>query len=165
MGQKEGDKPTPLQVRIDQLLTEARIAIPGAQALLGFQLLVALNDVFSKLPSSSQVVHAVALGCIAIALLLLVAPAAFHRLAFGGDDTEDVFRVGSALVTTALFPLAAGISGDIYVALTRVAGSPTVGLASAVACFLVFMGFWYVQPLILRRSEGSELRGSNASRL
>jgi len=150
MGTPPEEKPTPLQVRIDQMLTEARVAIPGAQALLGFQLLVAMSEVFSKLPPSSQRVHALALGCIALALVLLVAPAAFHRLAFRGDDTEDVFRVGSALVTSALFPLALGISGDIYVALARIADSPGIGTAAAIVSLLLFLTFWYVQPLLLR---------------
>jgi hypothetical protein len=30
----EGSKPTPLETQIDQLLTEARVTIPGVQALL-----------------------------------------------------------------------------------------------------------------------------------
>jgi hypothetical protein len=143
-------KPTSLEVRIDQMLTEARVAIPGAQALLGFQLLVAMNSVFAKLPPSSQLIHALALGCVALALVLLVAPAAFHRLAFGGEDTEDVFRVGAALVTSALLPLALGIAGDIYVAITRIANSSAVGVGAAVLSLLVFLGFWYVQPILLR---------------
>jgi hypothetical protein len=34
------DQPVPLLKKIDQLLTEARVILPGAQALLGFQLVV-----------------------------------------------------------------------------------------------------------------------------
>jgi len=37
------DTPTPLVKKIDQLLTEARVVLPGAQALLGFQLAVSLR--------------------------------------------------------------------------------------------------------------------------
>lgn len=152
MGEREQDRTTPLQVKIDQMLTEARIVIPGAQALLGFQLLVILNTVFPALPKASQFVHGIALGCIALALLLLIAPAAFHRLAFQGADTAPVFRVGSRFITAALLPLALGISGDIYVALARIAGSSSVGIAGAVFALLLFLAFWYVQPLILRHS-------------
>jgi hypothetical protein len=151
MGEKEEEHATPLQVKIDQMLTEARIAIPGAQALLGFQLLVALNTVFSQLPKSSQIVHGISLGAVALSLVLLIAPAAFHRLAFRGADCEPVLRYGSRFVTAALLPLAFGISGDIYVAVTRLAGASAAGLCSAAAALLLFLGFWYVQPLMLHR--------------
>jgi hypothetical protein len=35
--QRETETPTPLPTKIDQLLTEARVILPGAQALLGFR--------------------------------------------------------------------------------------------------------------------------------
>lgn len=151
MEQDNEEKPTSLQVKIDQMLTEARIVIPGAQALLGFQLLVALNTVFARLPASSQIVHALSLGCVALSLLLLVAPAAFHRLAFQGEDAEPVFRVGSGFVNAALLPLALGISGDIYVAIARIGNSPFPGAICASFALLLFLFFWYAQPLFLRR--------------
>lgn len=150
MSEIEADGPTPLPKKIEEMLTEARIAIPGAQALLGFQLLVALTDEFPKFPLASQVVHALALGCVALALLLLVAPAAFHRLAFQGADTEPVFRFGSRFVTAALLPLALGISGDIYVSLARIGNSVMIGMAASLSSLLLYLFFWYVQPLLLR---------------
>src|SRR3954447_11430266 len=39
----------PLHNRIEQMLTEARVILPGAQALLGFQLIIVLSSVFEKL--------------------------------------------------------------------------------------------------------------------
>src|ERR1700704_4608360 len=51
-------KPTPLETQIDQLLTEARIIIPGAQALLGFQLTVTLTRAFQQLPADAKLLHA-----------------------------------------------------------------------------------------------------------
>ena len=41
---------TPLQVKIEQLLTEARVVLPGAQALFGFQLAIVLTQSFEQLP-------------------------------------------------------------------------------------------------------------------
>jgi hypothetical protein len=46
------EKPTPLTTKIEQMLTEARIIVPGAQALLGFQLTVTLTKAFGQLPDS-----------------------------------------------------------------------------------------------------------------
>src|SRR6185437_10479304 len=41
---------TPLHSKIEQLLTEARVILPGAQALLGFQLAIIVTQAFEKLP-------------------------------------------------------------------------------------------------------------------
>jgi Family of unknown function (DUF6328) len=41
------DKPTPLSEKIDQMLTEARVVLPGAQALFGFQLAVVFTESFA----------------------------------------------------------------------------------------------------------------------
>jgi hypothetical protein len=45
------DERIPLPQKIDQMLTEARVILPGAQALLGFQLSVVLTQSFERLPS------------------------------------------------------------------------------------------------------------------
>lgn len=104
---------TSLDERITQMLTEARVVLPGVQALLGFQLASVISQSFEKLPASSKAVHAASLGCITVAVILLIAPAAFHRIVFSGQDTEEVHRFGSWFVTCATVPLAFGLSGDI----------------------------------------------------
>src|SRR5262249_23056991 len=99
----------PLTARIDQMLTEARVVLPGAQTLLGFQLIAMMTEVFDRLPASSKIVHACALGCVALTVICLIAPAAFHRLSFNGAESERFYRIGSALVTLGLLPLALGM--------------------------------------------------------
>ena len=51
MAQKQSDRreKTPLAVKIDQMLIEARVILPGAQALLGFQLVIVLSRAFDEL--------------------------------------------------------------------------------------------------------------------
>ncbi len=143
-------KKTALADRIDQMLTEARVALPGAQALLGFQLLAVLSQSFDSLPLESKLLHAGALGCVALTVILLVAPAAFHRIAFNGADSERFQRIGSRLVTVALLPLAFGLAGDIYVAIAKLTDSPRIAILSAVTILLMLLGLWYGYPLILR---------------
>jgi hypothetical protein len=144
------DHRTPLDVRVEQMLTEARVLIPGAQALFGFQLAVMLTEAFGDLDAGVQIVHVVALCCIALAVILLMTPAAFHRLAFGGENTETFFRLGSLLVVAAALPLALGITFDLYVAMTRAFDTPLPALLAAFATGLVLLSLWYVQPLLLR---------------
>ena len=51
---------------IDYALTEARVVLPGAQALLGFQLIVISTESFGTLPETSALAHLGALAAIAI---------------------------------------------------------------------------------------------------
>jgi hypothetical protein len=146
-------KKTALSDRIDHMLTEARVALPGAQALLGFQLLAVLSQSFDSLPNESKLLHAAALGCVALTVILLVAPAAFHRIAFNGADSERFQRIGSRLVTGALIPLAFGLAGDIYVAITKLTASSRIGGLPAVTILLLLLGLWYGYPFALRSRQ------------
>jgi hypothetical protein len=145
---------TPIDVRVEHMLTEARVLLPGAQALLGFQLAVMLTDAFGALSFASRLIHTLALGSIALAVILLMAPAAFHRISFGGENTEDFHRLGSALVVAAAVPLAVGIVGDFYVAVTKALDAPSAGALAALAAGAVLAGLWFVQPLVLRARAG-----------
>ena len=142
-----------LHDRIDFVLTEARVMLPGAQALFGFQLLVPLMKAFEILPSSARIVHFVALSLIALTIVLLISPAAIHRIAFDGGDDERFLRLSSRLVTAALVPLAFGVASELYVATARLLpGSSASGwIAAGAICTL--LGLWYALPLALRRSE------------
>ena len=104
-------RPTPLATQVEQLLTEARLIIPGAQALLGFQLTVTLMRTFEQLPVQAKLVHAAALVCVAVAVILLMAPASLHRIGFAGQDDPAFVTIASGLVIAAPAPLAAGRFG------------------------------------------------------
>jgi uncharacterized membrane protein YqjE len=146
---------TPLDVRVEQMLTEARVVIPGAQALFGFQLAVMLTEAFGELAGSTKIVHAVALCCIVLAVILLMAPATFHRIAYGGDNTEAFYQLGSRLVVVAALPLALGIALDLYVAATRAFETRLPALLTALGTGLVLLFLWGVQPLLLRARRSS----------
>jgi len=82
---QQNERPhTPLHTKIDQLLTEARVILPGAQALFGFQLSIVLTEAFEKLPAASRIAHAVSIAFVAVAVMLLMAPAAYHRIVYAG---------------------------------------------------------------------------------
>jgi len=149
--QKSSD--TPVEVRVEQMLTEARVLLPGAQALLGFQLSILLTDGFTRLPQSSKIVHSAALMSMALTVILLMAPAAFHRITFHGASTERMHRLGSTLLLTAAVPLALGIVLEMYVAVTKALETPALGIAVAVAAAVVLIGLWLLLPLSIRARE------------
>jgi hypothetical protein len=140
---------TPLHTKIEQMLTEARVVLPGAQALLGFQLAIVLTQSFEQLPSASKIMHAASLFLVALAVVLLMAPAAYHRIVYAGEDTEDMHRIGSALVTMATVPLALGLAGDIYVVTAKIASSPTAGWLAGGLGLVTLIGLWHAYPLVV----------------
>jgi hypothetical protein len=71
-----------------------------------------LTTGFDRLPHTSKVIHAIALGLIAINVVLLMTPAALHRLSYGGEESEEFLRIGSALIIAAPVFLAAGIAAE-----------------------------------------------------
>ena len=134
---------TELHDKIDQVLTEARVVLPGAQALLGFEFITILMEGFDKLPASSKYVHVISLGLIGLTVILLMTPAAYHRIVERGEDTEHFHRVASLLLLAAMIPLPMGICGDVYVVVQKVTESTTLGIASALLALSSFYGLWF----------------------
>ena len=145
---------TPLKDRIKQVLTETRIVLPGAQALLGFQFVVFLSDSFEKLPRSLQYVHLASLLMIALSTVLLMAPAAYHRIAERGEDSEHFLTFASRMVTAAMAVLAFGLVGDFYLVVRKVLGSPIVAAAAAALLLAFFYGLWFGVSLIMCERPG-----------
>ena len=150
---------TPLHVKIEQMLTEARVILPGAQALFGFQLSIVLTRAFEELPEASRLAHGVSLGFVAAAVMLLMAPAAYHRLVFAGEDREEMHRVGSIMVTLATLPLAIGLAGDLYVIVTKVAASSEVGIAAAGCALVMLFGLLVRLPSCGSGATAAEVSG------
>jgi hypothetical protein len=141
---------TSLDVQVDQILTEARLIIPGAQALLGFQFAVTLMRAFAELPDAVKMVHVAALCCIALAVILLMAPASIHRIAFGGEDDPAFVTIASFFVVAAPLPLALGIALDTFVAGGRALQSDRAASLLSLAAIVVLLGTWYVYPFAQR---------------
>ena len=152
------EQQTPLKDKIEQLLTEARVIIPGAQALLGFQFVVVFVRSFTELPEWVKTVHAVGLGAVALSVILLMTPAALHRIAYDGESTQSFFRIGSALVISAAFPLAVGIAADICVVGFKIAGNAWLAALVGLLSLLVLLAFWFCYPLWRRSASLTRAR-------
>lgn len=141
---------TPLDQRIVEVLTEARILLPGAQALLGFQLAMVLMEPFTQLPKAAQLVHLGSLAFIALATIVLMSPAAYHRIVERGRDTERFHAFASKMLLVALALLGPGFAGDLFVVLER-AGYRRAALPSAAGTLLVFYLAWFGAMVLIRR--------------
>jgi uncharacterized protein DUF6328 len=141
---------TPLSTKIEQMLTEARVILPGCQALLGFQFIAMLTHGFDELPFDARIAHATALCFVTLATILLMTPAALHRESFGGEDSEPFLRLGSRFVMMATLPLALGIAADVYVVFLKITHSFAIALAASVALLFATFVLWYFYPMWLR---------------
>ena len=156
-------KQSDLATKVEQLLTEARVIIPGGQALLGFQFIATLTKAFGELPLGAQICHAAGLCAVALAVMLLMTPAALHRIAFNGEDAPSFYDIASRIVIVATVPLAAGIAADTGVVFWKVTGSGAVATLAGAAAFIVLLGLWLVYPF-LRRSMHPRRRAQHPER-
>ena len=95
----QDEQEIPLTTQIEQflprrdraILTEARLIIPGGQAPLGFQVTATLTRAFSELPTGAKSIHSGGLCAIALAVIVLMTPAALRRIAYDGGANTTFF--------------------------------------------------------------------------
>ncbi len=132
------------------------MVLPGAQALLGFQLAVTLTRAFEALPYTIEARarpgadaggargHSVdRSGCLS--------PHRVQRRGYRGVPPHR-FLVHRRRDR----PVAGGIAGDVYVAVGKITGTSILGLATALAVMIVLIGLWYAQPYVLRRKMAAQ---------
>ena len=147
------------EVRLDSaashLLEECRMVLPGIQALFGFQLIAVFNQGFDqKLSSGEQQIHFFALLLVALSAALVMAPAAIHRQTQLRSVSERFIWLSSRLLLASMFPLALGLSLDVYLIARVVFGTPVLGIAFAALLLAVLMLLWMILP----RFEGRKNR-------
>lgn len=156
-GGEKRDEGTKLSDKIEHVLTEARLILPGAQALLGFLFVAVLMESFDRLPAASKYVHLASLALIALTIVLLMTPAAYHRIVERGEETEHFHRFASKMVVAALVPLALGISAAVYVVVQKVLDSQLVAVVGALVALALFWELWFGLTLY-RRTQRDHAR-------
>jgi len=152
------EKPTSLERRIKEVLIEARLILPGAQAMLGFQVAGTLSEGFESLPPVSKWIHLMSLLSIAVTIILLMAPAAYHRIALNGEDNEQFCRLASRFVIVAMVWLGLGVSGELFVVAQKSTQSTVTATVLATAMLAFFYGAWFGYSYAKRRTNTKELR-------
>jgi len=135
------------------VLDEARIILPGIQVLFGFQLIAIFNVGFGRLSPFDQYLHLGSLVLVAIAVALVMTPAAYHRRSKRAHVSGYFVDAASFLLTLALFFLMIGTAIDAYVVAHVVVENRWLSLAIAIALFLIFAGLWFVYPWLAHRRK------------
>ena len=140
-----------LKDEMRNVVEEARMVIPGVQALFGFQTMAVFNNRFEDLPASGVAAYVAGLAMLAIAIAMLMAPAACHRMSERGQVSRSLIDLSSRLLTWGMLPLMLGLSLDIFVVVLATMDDARQALVGGVAALVVFTAFWYVLPAVRRR--------------
>jgi hypothetical protein len=133
------------------IIEEARVILPGIQMLFGFQTIVVFNQRFLDLPEYARDLHLIGLGLVIIAIGLTMTPAVYYRYVGRDYVTEKMKHLSSTMIRAALFPLACGMSLDIFTVVLAASGKPSWSLMSALAALVLLLGMWFAFPLNARR--------------
>jgi hypothetical protein len=140
-----------------ELLAELRVALPGAQVLLGFLLTVPFATRFGKTTGSERVTLFVCLFLTAAGTVLLMAPSVYHRLRWGRGGKSDVVRVAHRLFLVGSACLGCGVVAAVFLVGDFVFG-PTAASVAACAVGATVIVTWYALPA--SRSRSAAVRDS-----
>lgn len=144
-------EPNTLKEQMRNIIEEARMVLPGIQALFGFQTIAVFNQRFLDLPKAMQACHLLALALVVISIALAMAPAAYHRIVESHQVSEQTVRLSSWFICAALAPLAGGLALDMAVVLYLITPSYAVSAAGTAATLALLLGLWFAFPLRARR--------------
>ena len=142
----------PLTDKVKQVLTELRMVLPGTQALLGFQFVIILMPDFEKIPPASRWIHLGSLAAIAISAILLITPAAYHRIVEHGDDSEEFHDFASRILLLAMFFLGLGLAGDFFIVVLKISGSLQLAFWLSAGLMTFFLLLWFGYTTWKRRA-------------
>ena len=137
-----------LRDRLRNALNESRILVLVGQVILGFQFQSAFQPEFDSLPAGVRAVHLAAFFGMIASLLLLLYPAARHRIVERGQNTTVLHRETTWILCVALAPFALALGAGIQMAAARsLSGSGwTLGAAAAVLSSLLWYGWGLFRP-------------------
>jgi uncharacterized membrane protein len=94
----------------------------------------------------------------ALSVILLMTPAAYHRIVEKGENTEHFHRFASHILIAAMVPLALGMCGDLFVVIRKITESATAGILCASVMLIFFYGLWFGYTIYRRgRRRESQL--------
>jgi hypothetical protein len=138
------------QITID----EARMILPGLQALFGFQMISVFNQTFSSISATDQSIHLVALLLTALSIALIMTPAAYHRIVGPALGSEFFVRLASRLIAAAMAPLMISIPLEIYVVTVQITKNHVISFVISGVIFCLTCSLWFIYPLASRGRHG-----------
>jgi cytochrome b561 len=145
-----------LNEEMRNIIEEARVILPGIQALFGFQTIAVFNQRFVELPEYAKDCHLIGLGMVIIAVALVMTPAVYYRYVGRDHVTPQMISLSSLMIRAALFPLACGLGLDIFTVILTATDRPQWSAIGAGFAFVFLIALWFVFPISARHISRSK---------
>jgi hypothetical protein len=154
MGENENEEESEsLKDEMRNVIEEARMILPGVQALFGFQTMAVFNNRFEELTKPSRFAYLTALGLLTLAMGLLMTPAAYNRLAERGKVSRYMINLSSTLITTGMIPLILAFAIDVYVVVIAAVDNTRLAAFGATATVCLLASLWFLLPFVKKTSN------------
>jgi Flp pilus assembly protein TadB len=138
-----------------ELLNELRVALPGVQFLLAFLLIVPFQQTIDRTTDFQRDVYYVSLVASAVASVMLIAPAAQHRVLFRQHDKDALLRRSNRSAFVGLLALAVAMTAAVLLVLdvlfNRTLAWTTAGFIAA-----LLLWWWVAVPYWKRAHDGQD---------
>jgi hypothetical protein len=143
-------QPQALQDQASTTIDQMRMVLPGIQVLFGFQLMVVFEPRFQLLSENLKVAHLTSLCLVVLAILLILTPPAYDRIAEQDRVSKRFVRIASLLMSVAMAVFAVALVLDLFVVAWIVTESIRIAYAVSVVAAAGFTVLWFVFPLWVR---------------
>jgi hypothetical protein len=144
-----------------ELLEELRALIPGAQVLFGFLLAIRFTSPFTDLNAAQRYIYYATLLSTAVALVLLLAPSAYHRLRFREGDKDVMVRKGNREAIAGTGAIALAFTGVLYL-ITDLVFTTQAAIAVALGFFALTAWRWWAIALYRKAREQAAAKQTSA---
>jgi amino acid transporter len=134
---------------------------PGAQVLFGFLLAIRFTSPFTDLNTVQRYVYYATLLTTAVALVLLLAPSAYHRLRFREGDKDAMVRKGNREAIARTGAIALAFTGVLYL-ITDLVFTTQAAIAVAVGLFALTGWRWWAIALYRKAREQAAAKDTSA---
>ncbi|AKU16519.1 DUF6328 family protein [Luteipulveratus mongoliensis] len=132
-----------------ELLQELRVAQTGVQILTGFLLILPFQQRFASMDDGERTLYLSAFVLALLTTALIVAPVSMHRVMFRRRVRDDLVEASNVLAKAGLATLALAMIAVAALIFDVVLGSPA-GIIAGIGAALVFAGFWWGLPVLIR---------------
>lgn len=146
-----------LDKEVTHTLEEARMVLPGVQALFGFQLVAVYSARFDQvLSAAQQQIHLGSMLLTAFTVVLTMCPAAYHRQAEPHQVTRSFVKIASRLLMAGMATLMLSIWLDCYLICRVILKSSRMSLLSVGLFAVAHVWMWFVMPRLRRHAAQRE---------
>jgi len=137
----------PLDQQVSRAEQEARMVLPGIQALFGFQLIAVFNEAFfEKITTSERMLHFTAICMTAISAMLIMTPAAYHRQTEKGFISSYFVFMSSRFIRFSMIALSLSISLEVDIIARLILRTDNIHHVIAFILFMTYISMWFVFP-------------------